>query len=162
MPTAQPITGHGAVLTHDSFVALFLSFSASEQSRPDLDKSHLGTDIYRQFIPGDLIDPGSFTATFFTDVNNFSMAPTGYSSGAPNWDNATVVLGASIPAITTRTPATATITLRKASSGSAAGAKIVGPAFITQLSLPEIAIDSLMQQTAVLRWADGPALVAEA
>lgn len=161
MPTAEPITGHGATLTHDSFVALFLSFSGSEQSRNDIDKSHLGTKIYREFMPGDLIDAGAFTATFFTDVNNFGLKPTGYTSGAPTWASS-VTVGASVPQITTKTPALATISFPKASSGSAAGAKVVGLAYINQLSLPEIAIDSLMQQTAQFKWASGPVLVPEA
>lgn len=162
MPIAVPITGHGATFAHGSFAALFLSFSASEQSRADLDKSHLGTFAYRQFTPGDLIDAGSFTATFFTDVNNFSMYDgSGAADLVPVWIAAGITEGTGMPPID-GDAVTTTITLPKAAPGSASGAKIVGSAYFNSVSLPEIATETLMQQTAVLKWADGPALAPEA
>lgn len=162
MPTSPPTTGHGATLTFDSLTLslYFTSFSPSEMTRPDLDKSHLGTNVFREFMPGDLIDAGAFTASFFTDTSKFTMHD-GSPTGAPTW-------GATVATYDTGTPRidgpvyVATITLPIAVSGNTIAAKIIGKAYFNSLSLPELATDTLLQQSAVLKWADGPALVPEA
>lgn len=138
MPTFN--TGHGATIAFGTtgFTAAFRSLGGFDQDRGEHDKSHLGTTVYREIKPGDLIDPGEFEAEFFY---NPDVQPP-ISSPAE----------------------TITITLAKAISSTGTvtnGAVIAGSGFVKKWSTPTITTDELLASSLTIRWADGPTFTDE-
>lgn len=130
---ATPIaTGHGAVLlfgTSITFVPAVISISGFEMARGDLDKSHLGSGDYREFIPGDITDPGEFTVDFFYDAN--SQPPF------------------------LADPETITIRLVDSSAGTVhatTSAQVSGTGYIKSWSTPEVVTGTLMRCQVTIKW----------
>ena len=131
-------TGHGGTLTftpNDSapaWTASYISLSGFEQSRPVLDKSHLGTTDYREKVPGDLIEPGEFTAELFFDVDEQPPLTQGEEEY------------------------TVRITYPLSSSGTTVGGYVQGDAFISSWTTGDVATDALMTASITVVWEDGP------
>jgi hypothetical protein len=129
-------TGHGATCTFptSTFVAAFISFGGSTFSREKLDKSGLATTEYRESKPGDLTDPGEFSADFFYDPDvqppitgpvETIVLKVGPDPGAPG-------------------------------AGGGAPAQMSGPAFVREWTTPELATDTILRCSMTIAWADGP------
>lgn len=125
-------TGHGATLTMatSGFTALFTTLGGFEQAREALDTSHLGTLDWRTKIPGDLVDPGAISGTFWYDVD--SQPPI---TGAPE-------------EITLTFPLTDPVKTN--------AAKVVGDAFVTNSGTPSLETDTLMAGEMEVTWAGEP------
>lgn len=53
--------GHGLTLTFSGFAANIISVSGPNLSRESIDKTHMGTTSWKQFMPADLADAGEVT-----------------------------------------------------------------------------------------------------
>jgi len=58
MPIATPADGHGLTLTYTGFAANVVGVTGPNFSRESIDKTHMGTVAWKEFMPGDLVDPG--------------------------------------------------------------------------------------------------------
>lgn len=76
MANAQVDTGHGASLTLSSTGLSFnwTSMDLGEETIPDVDRTHLGTADYREYIPGDLKEPGEIVIPFQWDAQAAQIA----------------------------------------------------------------------------------------
>jgi hypothetical protein len=132
---ATPIaTGHGSTITFatSAWAAAIISIGSFEMNRGKLDKTNLASGDYREFIPGDIVDAGSFTLDFFADMN--SQPP---------------VLA---------DPELVTIKIPDSSTGTvgAGSPTVAANAFIESASTPEIVTGSLMRGQALVCWSTGP------
>jgi len=69
--------GNGATFTFatSAFTANITEMSADGETREDIDTSHLGTTLYRTFVPGDLSDGGTYTLTIQFDPEDLADIP---------------------------------------------------------------------------------------
>lgn len=125
-------TGHGATITFGTsgFTAAFTEISGFDQAREVLDTTQLSTTDYRTKTPGDLVDAGEFTATFFYDA-----------------DEQPPITGAA---------ETITITYPDSAPGAGGGATAAASGFVSSWSSPTLATDQLMSAELTITWADGP------
>lgn len=130
MPTAAVIrSGHGAgvAFATSAFVASFRSLGSFELTREDLETSHLKTVDYMTFDPGDLVNPGEWTAEFLynADVQPPFIGPK---------ENITITLpGPTMP-------------------GWTGGAVIAGNGYINSFSTPEIQTNQIMMASLKVKW----------
>lgn len=61
MPIPNAADGHGLTLTFSGFAANIISVSGPNLSRESIDKTHMGTTNWKQFMPADLADAGEVT-----------------------------------------------------------------------------------------------------
>ena len=120
-------TGHGASVTLATSELAFnwINIDMQEETVPDVDTSHLGTATHRTYIPGDLIEPNTFSLEFQFD-------------SAADW-----------PAI--GVSESATITWPQA-AGETAPATYAGTAYINSLKPPSFETDTLQTGTLVFKW----------
>lgn len=62
-------TGHGATLTlsTSALVLNWTGIDAGEETIPEVNRTHLGTTDYQEYMPGDLKEPGEITIPFQWD-----------------------------------------------------------------------------------------------
>lgn len=136
-------TGHGTTLAFgtSSFTAAYTEIGGFTQERPALDTSDLSTTGHRTMIPGDLATPGSFDITGFYDTTD----------GLPNASGTNMM-----------TTAAETVTQTIPDSAGGSDATFVGSAFLTSMTSPTLATDTLMTFGATVQWADDPTETVEA
>lgn len=118
---AKPTTGNtGTIVLGTSGVSFpFTKIGEWQATRDKLDASSLATTAFKEYIPGDLAEPGE-------------VEVEGWFEGKDD-------LG-SINAVAE----TITITYPKTDSSSAAGGNLAGTGFVTMVNLPELVNGSLM------------------
>lgn len=128
MPAAIIRSGHGAAIafTTSVFVASFRSIGSFNMAREELDTSHLKTVDYMTFEPGDLVNPGEFSAEFLY-----------------NADQQPAFIGPK---------ETVTITLPGPGALWAGGAVISGSGFCKEWASPELVTNQIMMSTATWKW----------
>lgn len=130
-------TGHGTTLAlaTSSFTAAYTEIGGYTQEREALDTSDLSTTGHRTMIAGDLATPGSFDVSFWYETTDGLIDIT---QAAEN----------------------TTITVPDTGGGS--DVTFVGSAFLTSVTSPTYATDTLMQCSATFQWADNPTETVEA
>ena len=124
-------TGHGATITFGTsgFSANVTNITFDEMVRPVVPTSHLATSTYDTSIPGDLVDPGGFTATLQYDPDE--QPPI---TGAAE----TITVTYPIPA------------------GMSNGATIQVSGFVDSFTQPELVSNTLMEATYHIKFAGTP------
>jgi hypothetical protein len=120
-------TGNTATIAFatSGFTANYHRIGGTEQERPAIKTSHLGTTNTETYIPGDLIEPGEFEVEFEFDPNNQ-------------------------PPITA-VAETVTVTFPTPTGGSA-GATLAGTGFVTKWKSADLANNELMVASATVQW----------
>lgn len=110
-------TGNTATITFGTsgFTANFHMLSGPEQERPKINKSHLGSADFEEYMPGDLVEPGEIEGEFEYDPDE--QPP----------------ISAAVETITLTYP-----------SALANGATCIGTGFVTRWSAPELRNNTLM------------------
>ena len=128
MPAAIIRSGHGAgvAFTTSTFVASFRSLGSFSVARENLETWHLKTVDYMTFDPGDLVDPGEWTAEFLynADVQPPFIGPK----------------------------ETITITLPGPGVSWAGGATIAGSGFVNEFTTPELVTNTIMTANLKVKW----------
>lgn len=122
-------TGNATTLTlgTSGFTGSIIEMSGSEETRPALKDSHLGTTPRETYVPDDLYEPGEFTGRYYTD-------------GAVS----------SHPSITAA-PETCTKTY-PLKSGQSTPATLVGTGFFTRKKHPDVKNNELMAGEFTFKW----------
>jgi len=118
MANAKVDTGHGATITLSTSALAFnwTGMDLGEESIPDVDRSHLATADYREYMPGDLKEPGLITIPF-------------------QWDSDAAQVAEGVPE-------TITVTFPLASGGSTA-ATFAGTGYINKVTRPNLQTDTI-------------------
>ena len=128
-------TGHGATISFGSSLYAFnwTAIDIGEETIPDVDRTHLATSGFREYIPGDLATPGEVTVAFQHDSNA-----------------AAITLGL-VQSITVTLPIP---------TGGAAGAYWAGTGYIKRVKRPNLATDELQvgELTVMFDGITGPTL----
>ena len=137
MANTQVDTGHGASLTLSSTGLSFnwTAIDTGEETIPDVDRTSLATADYREYIPGDLKEPGEITIPF-------------------QWD-------AQAAQIAVGTVETVTVTLPLISGGTSA-ATLAGTGYIKRVKRPNLQTDTLQDGELTIKFdgLTGPAFTA--
>lgn len=122
-------TGHGATLTFGTtgFTLNRRMIGGSEFELPDVNKSHLGTTGFEEYMPGDLEEPGEFEAE------------CEFTPGAAG----------SIPARGTVETITQTYPI---ATGQSAGGTLAGTGYIKKVGTPELRTNTLMVVKVTVKW----------
>jgi len=120
-------TGNTATIAFGTsgFTANFQMIGGTEQERPSIPDSHLGTTTRDTFIPGDLFDPGEFESEYQFDPDD--QPPI---SGAAE----TVTVTFPVPA------------------GQSNGATLAGTGFVTKWKSADLRNNELMVATVTVKW----------
>ena len=133
--------GHGSTLGFSTFAASIRSIGGFTQDREAVDASHLGLTTLARKVPSGLVEPGSFECEFIFDPN----AST--TSGTTASDDFRVGHGIPDP-----TGSVSTCTITFPAGANTAGADVVGRAFCTSWTSPELTSDGLMTGTMTLQF----------
>lgn len=122
-------TGHGATLTFGTtgYTANRRMIGGSEFELPDVEKGHLGTTGFQEYMPGDLTEPGEFEAEFEFDPGTANQVPT---------------LG-TVETITVTYPI---------KSGQSAGGTLAGTGYLKKFGTPELRTNTLMVAKGTVKW----------
>ena len=135
MPNTYVDTGHGATITFgtSNYSFNWTSIDIGEETIPEIDRTHLATSGFRQYIPGDLTTPGEITVAFQWDS-----------------DAAAITLGV-VQTITTSMPVP---------TGAVDGAYWAGSGFVKRVKRPSMTTDELVtgEMTIMFDGITGPTL----
>ncbi len=80
MATAIPEITTATTIAFESYFGRITSMSLSGVTRPSIDITHFGSTTVREFMPGDLYDPGTLSVTAHFDAT--ALPPIGTAAGA--------------------------------------------------------------------------------
>lgn len=119
------ISGQSSTLTLSGFTMLIRSLNLQEETRPEINASHLG-DASELYIEGDTIERGSMEGEA---IFNPKLTMPAFNSTA-----------------------SITVTFQKMDSGSAAAATLVGTGFLTMRKYPDLASNTLALCRFRIKW----------
>lgn len=121
MPIQVPTDGHGATLTFAGFAANIIKISGGGATRPEIEITHLGTTVSKQYIPAKLIEMEDVTAEIEFDPQAYlpidgaigTLTITWADAGGAIWAWASAfVKGAPVGGAATGERMTASVTWR--------------------------------------------------
>ena len=113
-----------------------------ENSVEDIDMSHLGTTVFKEYLPGDLVEPGEVEVELEFDIN--------------------ALAGNNMPVPGTADTLTVDYPIEPGSSNST-NATLSGTGYFKSRTTPELAVGQLMTSTVVFKFdgLTGPAFTDE-
>ena len=121
-------TGHGATITFGTQGGTWrcTRIAGHTEDRPDIDATYLATTSYKEYVPGDLLEPGEF-------VIDFQFQGT---QGCP-----------------ARSAVAETVTItHPLAYGGATAATVAGTAYVKSVKFPDMSTNELQMAQATVKW----------